>query len=299
MAGEVDGSLARWTTAPRSGVPATEMSRPRRNWSKSLLAEQTERPEHGVGVDADHGRQVLGGWEALSGLRLSVRDRPSDLTGGPRRERPPPSLSRARARTREVTRAPRRDDGGRPGSGAPRGVRPGRDRVGTRPCRRSGILTPQAVLRRALDTLCRLLAWRDVLVAAQDVVRVVAPLERLEAVEGPVGEHRAYPLDRLVGLHVVGVAATAPRPCLDRCCRLARPRDVLSSSAGSRQVAVALMLNAACRYPIAPDGASAPFGAPWSDSNKMPPGGRPSADIRRTSSSISSSGSSRTKWPFQ
>src|SRR6266487_1086391 len=69
---------------------------------------------------------------------------------------------------------------------------------------------------------CPLRARRDVLVATQDVVRVVLSLQRLEAFERLIAEGGTKALDRLVGLHVVDVAA-ADRPRLDRRCRITRP----------------------------------------------------------------------------
>jgi hypothetical protein len=48
---------------------------------QSLVAEQPQRTEDGVGVDVEDGGEVLGRGEALAGLCLAVGDRPSDLAG--------------------------------------------------------------------------------------------------------------------------------------------------------------------------------------------------------------------------
>src|SRR5215203_3955240 len=66
----------------------------------------------------------------------------------------------------------------------------------------------------------------DVLVAVKNVVWVVPALQRLETGEGLLAECCADALDRLVGLHVVDVAA-ADRPRLDRGRSLTRPGDGL------------------------------------------------------------------------
>src|SRR5215831_2361872 len=70
------------------------------------------------------------------------------------------------------------------------------------------------------------LEWRDVLVAAKDVVRVVPLFQRLQALEGFIAERGAHAVDGLVGLHVVHVAA-ADRPWFDGGRRGARPLDGL------------------------------------------------------------------------
>src|SRR5688500_19675316 len=72
----------------------------------------------------------------------------------------------------------------------------------------------------------------DVLVTAQDVARVVHRLQRLEALERFRAECRPYSLDRLVGLHVVHIAAPAEGPRLDRRRGLTCPRDVLFVEGG-------------------------------------------------------------------
>ena len=126
----------------------------------------------------------------------------------------------------------------------------------------------------------------DVLVATQDVVQVAASLQLLAGGRRPPRRTSRVP------------ARSARRPaCSWRSrrrsdhgsigCRLARPGDVLvierGIAPGRRRADVE------CGVPVsdrARRGIGA-FGAPWSDSNRMSPGGRPAADIRRTSSSIS------------
>jgi len=73
-----------------------------------------------------------------------------------------------------------------------------------------------------LDEITRLL-WRDVLVAMQDIVRIILLLESLEAIEGFRTERGAHTFNWLIGLHVVDVPATAERPRLGDCCGLASP----------------------------------------------------------------------------
>ena len=61
-AGEVDELLARWTTAPRSGVPATEMPRPRRNSSSpSSRSRRSERSTVLVLTPRTAARSLAGG----------------------------------------------------------------------------------------------------------------------------------------------------------------------------------------------------------------------------------------------
>src|SRR5829696_3376154 len=72
----------------------------------------------------------------------------------------------------------------------------------------------------------KLSRWRNVLVAAEDVVRVVAGLQSLEARECVGPEGGAHAVDGFVRLHVVRVAA-ADRPWLDRRRGLTRPGHAL------------------------------------------------------------------------
>ena len=46
-----------------------------------FVAEQAYGSERGIGVDAENGGEIFGGWEALSGFRFAVCDRASDLGG--------------------------------------------------------------------------------------------------------------------------------------------------------------------------------------------------------------------------
>ena len=77
MAGELDEfsrSLDDGTALGRPGdrdaAAASELEQP-------LVAEQPQRTQHGVGVDAEDGGEVLGGREALARLGFSVGDRPA------------------------------------------------------------------------------------------------------------------------------------------------------------------------------------------------------------------------------
>ena len=46
-----------------------------------LVAQDPKGAENGVGVDPQHGREVLGWWESLSGASLAIGDGPSNLCG--------------------------------------------------------------------------------------------------------------------------------------------------------------------------------------------------------------------------
>src|SRR5437763_5110839 len=72
----------------------------------------------------------------------------------------------------------------------------------------------------------RLTQRRDVVVAPQKVVGVVAGFERLEAPECFIAECGSDSVERFVRLHVVGVAAP-DRPGLDYGRGLSGPGDVL------------------------------------------------------------------------
>jgi hypothetical protein len=48
-------------------------------FEETLVAEQSERAEDGVCVDAHDGGQVPGGWQAVAGLGFAVGDRLTDL----------------------------------------------------------------------------------------------------------------------------------------------------------------------------------------------------------------------------
>ena len=72
----------------------------------------------------------------------------------------------------------------------------------------------------------------DVLVAAQDIVGVVLPLEHLETIKGFCAECSTHTLDRLIGLHLVDVPTASKRPWLDSSCGLTRPFNLFSIEAG-------------------------------------------------------------------
>lgn len=48
---------------------------------ESLLAEQAQRAEDGVRVDAEHGSEVTGSWQAFSGLCFPIGNRTADPGG--------------------------------------------------------------------------------------------------------------------------------------------------------------------------------------------------------------------------
>src|SRR5262249_30962052 len=50
-------------------------------FEQALVSQHPQRPQHGVRVNAENGGEVLGGREALSRLRLALRDRSPDPTG--------------------------------------------------------------------------------------------------------------------------------------------------------------------------------------------------------------------------
>jgi hypothetical protein len=73
---------------PRSLDDCTTLGRPRNRdatstseLQQSLVPQQPERPQDGVGVDAEDGSEVLGRREALSRLRFPLGDCPTDLAG--------------------------------------------------------------------------------------------------------------------------------------------------------------------------------------------------------------------------
>ena len=70
----------RATTALRSGVPATTMARPDQ-LQESLVSKDTQRPQHGIGVHAEHGGEILGLRDAVSGVSLTLSDGSPDLGG--------------------------------------------------------------------------------------------------------------------------------------------------------------------------------------------------------------------------
>ena len=81
VAGEVDEFLCSLDDGAAFGRAGDGDAAAAPELEQSLVAEQPQRTQHGVGVDAEDGGEVLGGREALSGLGFSVGDRASDLGG--------------------------------------------------------------------------------------------------------------------------------------------------------------------------------------------------------------------------
>src|SRR5678815_5507934 len=73
-----------------------------------------------------------------------------------------------------------------------------------------------------------LLERRDVLVTAQDVVRVIFLLKLLQTTECVSSKRSAHALDRLIGLHIVDIATAIEGPRLDSRRGLTRPGDLFS-----------------------------------------------------------------------
>ena len=48
---------------------------------QSFVSQQPQGTQHRVGVDAEDGGEVFGGWEAFSGLGFPLGDRAADLGG--------------------------------------------------------------------------------------------------------------------------------------------------------------------------------------------------------------------------
>src|SRR5215213_6173647 len=103
------------------------------------------------------------------------------------------------------------------------------------------------------------LARRNILVAMQDVVRVIALFEFLKAIKRFSAERGPHAFNGLIGLHIVDISTTTKRPRLDSQCGFTRPMDLFRIPGWILQTASALTLNAAWRKPAAPAGASAYF----------------------------------------
>jgi len=71
-AGAGGDGAAVWRCGDRDSAAAPELE-------QSLVSERAQRPQHCVGVDADHGGQVFGWWQALAWSGLAVGDGPADL----------------------------------------------------------------------------------------------------------------------------------------------------------------------------------------------------------------------------
>ena len=76
------------------------------------------------------------------------------------------------------------------------------------------------------------LGGRDVVVEAEEVVRIVAPLHLPQPLEVRVAVGRAHAFDGLIRSSVVEVAAAAGRALLERGGRAPRPGDVVGVTGG-------------------------------------------------------------------
>src|SRR5215212_2752703 len=72
------------------------------------------------------------------------------------------------------------------------------------------------------------LARRNILVAMQDVVRVIALFEFLKAIKRFSAERSPHAFNGLIGLHIVDISTTTKRPRLDSQCGFTRPMDLFS-----------------------------------------------------------------------
>ena len=57
------------------------MARPAGDPTERFFAELAERPQDGIGVDAEDGGEILGGRESFARFRFAVGDGPADLAG--------------------------------------------------------------------------------------------------------------------------------------------------------------------------------------------------------------------------
>jgi hypothetical protein len=69
---DYSGFLRRTSNGDASTAPKLE---------QSLIAEFAQCSQDGIGVHAEHGREVLCGWQPLAGLGLAVCDCAADLAG--------------------------------------------------------------------------------------------------------------------------------------------------------------------------------------------------------------------------
>lgn len=74
LAGAGGDSAAVWCSGDCDAAPAPEVE-------QSFVSERAQRPQHCVGVDADHRGQVLGRWQALAWFGLAFGDRAADFGG--------------------------------------------------------------------------------------------------------------------------------------------------------------------------------------------------------------------------
>ena len=63
------------------GCPGNGDSTAAAKLEQSLVLEQPQRAQHGVGVDSENGCEVSRWWESFTGLRLAICDRTSNLGG--------------------------------------------------------------------------------------------------------------------------------------------------------------------------------------------------------------------------
>src|SRR5215212_5497867 len=70
------------------------------------------------------------------------------------------------------------------------------------------------------------LARRNILVAMQDVVRVIALCEFLKAIKRFSAERSPHAFNGLISLHIVDISTTTKRPRLDSQCGFTRPMDL-------------------------------------------------------------------------
>ena len=80
-AGEVDELLRSLDNGATFGCPCNRDATPAPELEQSFVAEQPQRTQHGVAVDAEDGGEVLRRREALSRLCLSLCNRTADLGG--------------------------------------------------------------------------------------------------------------------------------------------------------------------------------------------------------------------------
>jgi Tol biopolymer transport system component len=81
LAGEVDELFCSLDDGAAFGCPGDRDAPSASELEQSLVAQEAERAENGVGVDVEDGGEVFGGGEALAGLCFSVGDRAADLGG--------------------------------------------------------------------------------------------------------------------------------------------------------------------------------------------------------------------------
>jgi hypothetical protein len=80
-AGEVDQLLRSLDDSPAFGCSRNGDATSTTELQQSLVSEQPQRAEHGVGVDAEDGGEVFRGRKAFTGLRLSLRNSAAELGG--------------------------------------------------------------------------------------------------------------------------------------------------------------------------------------------------------------------------